>query len=331
MSGLNVREELLSDLEEFLRSGGHEVVRVDRACFDLLVITRDGRSFIVKVLTNVDGLRKEVAEDLKVISHFLEAVPVIVALRRRSGPLERGVVYHRYEIPVMEPITFAKTIEGEPPRAVADRGGKYVEVREEEVESVRVSSVRRRQLKLEGGRVSLARAEEAEIEGVPVRFRVPERVDTGKDRMTRFERRVAKHLERMGAERTGKVRRAPFELLAKDGDTVLVQSEDVSSRESMALRDVVQVTGSIGFVVTRKRRKRASCLPTIDLETLEDLKDIEDLKEYLEEHDPSEKIRELVEEAGVTSPKEIARRTGLSESVIRELLRRMTAEGDQKF
>ncbi len=327
MITLDLREELLADLEEFLREGGHRVVRLDRACFDLLVVTRDGRSFVVKVLTNVDGLRKEVAKDLKVVSHFLEAVPIVVALRRRSGPLERGVVYHRYEIPVMDPLTFAETVEGEPPRTVADRGGKYVEVREEEIDSVSVSSVRRRQLRREGGRVSLARAEEAEVEGVPVRFRVPERVDTGKDRMTRFERRVARHLERMGAERTGKVRRAPFELLAKDGDTVLVRSEDVSGRESIALRDVIQATGSLGFVVTRRRGRRASCLPTLDLETLKDLKDIEELKEYLEEHDPSEKVRELVEEAGITSPKEIARRTGLSEPVIRELLRRMSIEG----
>ncbi|WP_456482011.1 hypothetical protein [Methanopyrus sp.] len=325
-----MRAELCADLEEVLRAGGHEVVRVERACFDLLVRTRDGHAYVVKVLINADGLRREVAEELRRISHFLEAVPVIVALKRSTGPLERGVVYHRYEVPVLDPLTFARLVEGEPPKAVADRGGQYVSIRTDEADELNVSSVRRRQLQREGGRITLARAEEADVEGVPVELKIPERVDTGRDRMTRFERRVAELLERMGAERTGKVRRAPFKLLAKDGETVLARAEEGGDRESIALRDVASATGSVGVIVTRERRKD-TYVPTIDIETLKEIKDLEDLKEYLRERDPEERVRQLVEEAGIISPKEIAQRTGIREQVIREFLHRMGITDGRKI
>ncbi|WP_457619991.1 hypothetical protein [Methanopyrus sp.] len=324
-----MRAELCADLEEVLRAGGHEVVRVERACFDILVRTRDGRAYIVKVLINADGLRREVAEELRRISHFLEAVPVVVALKRHTGPLEKGVVYHRYDVPVLDPLTFARLVEGEPPKAMADRGGQYVAVRADEVDELDVSRVRRRQLRRGGGRITLARAEDADVEGVPVELKIPEHVDTGRDRMTRFERRVAELLERMGAERTGKVRRAPFKLLAKDGETVLARAEEGGERESIALRDVASATGSMGVIVTRERRKD-TYVPTIDIETLEEIKDLEDLKEYLQERDPEERVRQLVEEAGITSPKEIAQRTGIRESVIREFLRRIGVSDGRK-
>ncbi|WP_457614178.1 hypothetical protein [Methanopyrus sp.] len=325
-----MRVELCADLEEVLRAGGHKIVRVERACFDIFVRTRDGRAYIVKVLINADGLRREVAEELRRISHFLEAVPVVVALKRHTGPLKKGVVYHRYEVPVIDPLTFVRLVEGELPKAVADRGGQYVAVRADEVGDLDVSGVRRRQLRREGGRITLARAEEADVEGVPVELKIPEHVDTGRDRMTRFERRVAEILERMGAERTGKVRRAPFKLLAKDGEIVLARAEEGGDRESIALRDVASATGSMGVIVTRERCKD-TYVPTIDIGTLEEIKDLEDLKEYLQERDPEERVRQLVEEAGITSPKEIAQRTGIRESVIREFLRRMGIVDGEKI
>ncbi|NPB01760.1 MAG: hypothetical protein GXO28_02475 [Methanopyri archaeon] len=325
---MNVREELLKDIEETLAECGHRVVRVrGRSCFDLLVRSRrDGKTYVVKVLTNADSLQREPAEDLHRVAHFLEAIPVVVSLRKYGGPLRRNVVYHRYGIPVVEPITFVMMVEGELPKAVADRGGYYVKVGEG-TDLEHLSAPRRRELRERGGRVSLKRLEAtgSEPEFEPVEIGPPRDVDPGKDRMGAFERRVAELLERLGAEETGKVERAPFDLMARDGDRVIART---SPGESDALRGVATLAGCLGFVVTEGKGRGDPLVPSVDIDTLRKLKDLEDLKEYLEEHDPATLVRRVVREESVTSPEEIARKTGLSEEDVKKVLKYVMAWGN---
>ena len=94
--------------------------------FDLAA-RRDGQLLLVKVLTNVDGLSEPVAQELRVVAQFLDAVPLVVGERSSSRPLEPGAVYVRYGVRIVAPDTLQDYLEhGVAPLVYAAPGGFYV-------------------------------------------------------------------------------------------------------------------------------------------------------------------------------------------------------------
>lgn len=93
--------------------------------FDL-VARRDKDLFMVKVLANVDALSDDVAHEVKLLCKFLQARPLLIGLRAGTGPLERGVIYCRHDIPIMTPETLQEYLHDTAPMVFAAPGGFYV-------------------------------------------------------------------------------------------------------------------------------------------------------------------------------------------------------------
>lgn len=99
---------------------------------------RDGQLFIVKVLTNVDGLNEPVATELRTIAQFLEAVPLVVGERSSSRDLEHGAVYLRYGVRILTFDTLEEYLrEGVEPLVYAAPGGFYVNLDGERLRGLR--------------------------------------------------------------------------------------------------------------------------------------------------------------------------------------------------
>ncbi|MBD3190154.1 MAG: helix-turn-helix domain-containing protein, partial [Candidatus Heimdallarchaeota archaeon] len=96
-------------------------------CFDL-VARKKQVLLLVKLLENIDSLREEYAFELRKLALMLTGFPLIIGQRIRSdSDIEDGVVYSRYEIPVISLETLrALLLQHLPPLVYASRGGLKV-------------------------------------------------------------------------------------------------------------------------------------------------------------------------------------------------------------
>ncbi len=131
---------LLDSVVRILTKAGYAVADLAETkprCFDV-VARKEDVILILKVLYNVDSLKAEVAEELKKLAKLLEASPLVVGERFKFDFLERGVVYTRYGLPVVNLATFYDfVVENIPPYIYSAPGGYYVKLDSERIREAR--------------------------------------------------------------------------------------------------------------------------------------------------------------------------------------------------
>lgn len=96
--------------------------------FDLAA-RRGGLLLILKILSNIDGLNEKTAVEIRRLAKYLSGNPLLVGEKTRDHSLEGGVVYFRYGVPTVSPITLKDWIaEDIPPFVYAAHGGLYVKI-----------------------------------------------------------------------------------------------------------------------------------------------------------------------------------------------------------
>ncbi|MBR9681457.1 MAG: helix-turn-helix domain-containing protein [Candidatus Altiarchaeota archaeon] len=86
--------------------------------FDLAFV--EDRAYLIKMVGNADGLSKDSLDAFKKCASVVGAEPMVVS-KKFKKQLVKGVVYHRYGVPVMDGETFLKYLEDKHV-ALADRG-----------------------------------------------------------------------------------------------------------------------------------------------------------------------------------------------------------------
>lgn len=98
---------------------------VFRGCFD--IVAKKDETVLIKVLFNVDGFSKNEANELKILSHFLQAKSICVSFRNNRSLLSNNIIYSRFGLPIVSLKSFELIIEsGEAPKLFAIKG-KHVE------------------------------------------------------------------------------------------------------------------------------------------------------------------------------------------------------------
>jgi putative transcriptional regulator len=107
--------------------------------FDLIA-RRDSTLLLVKVLKNIDALGPADARELSLQARLLEAAPLLVGSASGSEPLEVGVVYNRYGIPVVTLETLQDYVwRGVPPFLFSSPGGVFAKVDSRRLRELRES------------------------------------------------------------------------------------------------------------------------------------------------------------------------------------------------
>ena len=134
------REELVNTARAILAKAGFDVssnIRLRSICFNF-VARRDDTLIIVKVLSNVDAFTRPNANELKTISEALGGNPLVIGEGTGSGPLEDGIVYTRFKIPIISVKTLSEhLLEEVPPCIFAAPGGLYVNLNGDELRNIR--------------------------------------------------------------------------------------------------------------------------------------------------------------------------------------------------
>jgi putative transcriptional regulator len=308
---LLTRETLIEDVRGALAKTGFYLSNRhgERGlCFDL-VARRDDQLLIIKVLQNVDALSKATADELKVIARTLEGAPVIVGERSGTGTLEEGVIYSRFDVPILSRKTFLDFFEeGVPPFIYSAPGGLYVRLDTEALRRLRedrqlslgtladIAGVSRRtiQMYLEGMSTSIdvaARLEE--VLGEPLvlpvdpftLIREAEEALRTPVVLAAFEKELFQRLQRLGYEVLPTVR-SPFDAFTQHDEKTLltgVESPNTSlDRKAAIVSNIGRVVerDAVLFVARRSIRVTIEGLPVIAREELKKVRDrdaVEDL------------------------------------------------------
>lgn len=304
------RERLIRTVEAILRGTGYRTARMDfrGSCFDVVASGLLLLLFI-KVATNIDTVTEEQAEDLKRLSRFFRASPLIVGVKTKNTELEEGVVYERFGIYALRPETlYDILVENELPAIFAERGGFYVringellrELREKHGYSVnelaRILGVSRKSL------INYERGEQAVSLEVAVRLEelfdeplaepidvlhsaVEARLDVTPE--TPLEREILERLRNLGLG-VVKVRKAPFNAVTKEDEfSILTGIDERKTRSTVRRAEMVAEVGRIinsdgVFILEKTRTEVVGEVPLIPKERLKEIRDADELIEMIE-------------------------------------------------
>ena len=308
------RDRLIEETREILAKTGFFVfeVRGERGlCFDL-VARRDRTLLLLKVLQNVDAFSKENGDELRMISRILRGSPVVVGERSGTGVVEDGVVYSRFEVPVLSVSTFADFFEeGVPPFIFSAPGGLYVHLDADALRRLReerqislgalaeMAGVSRRaiQMYLEGmsATVDIAiRLEEFLEQPLVLPLDPLSRALHGAEapnplaRLEDLERQVFQRLERLGFD-VLPTARSPFDAFTQhEATTLLTGVGDAASkleRKALVVSSIGRVVekDAVLFVERRTIRLSLEGVPVIGRDELRKAKDLDAVEEMIAE------------------------------------------------
>ncbi len=304
------RERLTKTVENILRITGFKTARVELrgGCFDI-VANRLFLMLFIKVSPNIDVVTEGQAEDLKRLSSFFKASPLIVGVRTKTGELEEGVVYERFKVHALRPETLYDVLsEGELPAVFAERGGLYVringrllkELRERSGYSVGelaklVGVSRKSVLNYERGETAISLDVALRLEDVfneplaePIDILTAEvKVKLRSEPESPLEREVIERLRNLGMG-VVKIKRAPFNALSREEKKTILAGIDRKKTRSTVKRaemvsDIGRVIKSDGlFILEKTKTEMVEDIPLIPKERLDEIRDADELIELIE-------------------------------------------------
>ncbi|MDG6218451.1 MAG: transcriptional regulator [Candidatus Thermoplasmatota archaeon] len=313
------RIELLEHVRDLLSNAGFYVSKVYSMRpigFDL-VARRDNTLLIIKILTNINALPEDVANELHKLSELLSGHPLLIGLRAGNGPLEEEVVYDRFGIQAISPGTLKlHLLEGIPLQVYAAPGGFYVNIDTEQVKECR----REKQISLGSfarslhvSRRTVRMYEEGMNARVDVAFRMEELLNTRIIEDIHILQRYSKKISRNEQKESFQdheqcsssepfqneiftllrkqgytiipMGRCPFEAVSKEREKILLTSiqryDERLKRKAEVISSISKITEKRAVMITDKKGTKQNIFGT-PLVIFEELQKIHSPEELLE-------------------------------------------------
>lgn len=292
-----LKTQLVNKVENILGDNKYIICRYN-GCFDLAA--KRYNLLLIKVLQNVDSFLPEQAKNLKIISQNLGATPMLVGKQTSVEKLKRGIVYERWEVPVVSLETLEELIIYNIfPGLYRDRGGLYVNINREVLKAARKKkSFSQRELAEILGinkkviyehekmqlRMTLSIAEKLEkalnkrlITDIDL-FKT-EKVEMHGKPKYKMEKAIGGVLEKIGFS-TEFVRKAPFNIMAKEKELIISEADGGKKvqRKAKFLEKFAKVSKRPAVVFTEKEIKIDTDLPVLGTKELKELSTKELLK-----------------------------------------------------
>jgi len=310
------RVELKEKIRDILNSSGFYVSELHSmrlTGFDI-VARRDDTLLIIKVMTNIDSLSEDVANELKTLSSLLKACPLLIGEKNGLNTLEDDVIYFRFGIQAITLQTLRNNLlEGIPVKVYAGPGGLYVNIDEEKLREIREDkgislgafaryvNVSRRTVRMyeEGmnSRVEVAQKIEKLLEQtitVPldilrnpiINDKLSFQYRGELENVKSFQKEVFSLLEKVGYKIIP-MEKCPFEALSKDSEKILLTCVHKYNNKLIKKAEVVssisKITEKHAVVFTDKdvAKKNVSGTPIIAKKELKKLCDPEEVFELI--------------------------------------------------
>ncbi len=106
-----MRERIIFNVMEALKKENYDFIYFGLPTIDFYA-EKGERKLIIKVYYDALALKKEIADEIKILSMYLESLPVVVAEKLKEK-LKDDIVYERYDLIVLSPRTFEKFLRKE--------------------------------------------------------------------------------------------------------------------------------------------------------------------------------------------------------------------------
>ncbi len=288
-----------------------DLIETKPRCFDV-VARKDDVVLLIKVLYNADSLKPEMASDMKLVAKLLGASPLVIGERFKSDYLERGVVYNRYGLPVINTATFYDfVVEGVLPMVYSAPGGYYVKLDSEKIKEARerlgitigtlarMLGVSRRVVKKyeEGSDTSLENAAKLEellgefvIKAIDIlNFAELGEEETEEPKLEGKEAEIVEQLKEIGLN-VYTVKHAPFDVVSRVENseiepilTGIRQVREIERRAAIIGKVSEVVSARAAYIVERKVKKDVSSVVFLMKEELACVSSPKDLVSLIKE------------------------------------------------
>src|SRR6056297_501151 len=126
---VSVKKSMIQNAVNQLQKSDFEVYNYNlpdiELCFELLARHQSHAfpSLLLKFCENIDRLKPHTTQELKLLSHIISAMPVLIGRKNRRDNLQDNIVYERENLIAINDVTFKKIINSpEYPLALAKRG-----------------------------------------------------------------------------------------------------------------------------------------------------------------------------------------------------------------
>jgi len=269
------RQELLKEVRETLSNAGFyvsELCSMRPIGFDL-VARRDNSLLIIKVLTNINAISEEVADELRTLSMLLKGCPLLIGDKKGNENIEEDVVYDRFGVQAISNNTLKNhLLEGIPLEVYAAPGGLYVNLDNQKIKKFRKEqrlSLGSFARSLRVSRRTVQMYEEGMNASIEVAFRIEDLMGTNatvpidilnkpiiKRRILKkssdlrskgfreFQKEIFSTLNKMGY-RVIPMERAPFEAVSQDKKKILLTCVDRYDKKILKKAHVVSSISKI--------------------------------------------------------------------------------------
>jgi len=281
------RQHLLTQIREILARAGFsvsEVYELRLTGFDI-VARREQLLLIIKVLTNIDSLSEDVAQELRTLCRVLHATPLLIGERNGLSKLEEGVIYDRFGIQAITYESLRNHLQdGTPIRTFAAPGGLYVHLDEEKLRQIRQEKnislgsfaryvkVTRRTVQMYengmGARIEVATKIEKLLETPIIRSidifqskHENRQMDVQREKLDAhdFQEEIFSLLEKMGYE-VFPLQKCPFEALSKEKEKILLSCvhrfNTTLAKRAQVVGSIAKITKNHAVVFTDKESKK---------------------------------------------------------------------------
>lgn len=308
------RADLINQIRETLINAGFyvsDLCSMRPTGFDL-VARRDNSLLIIKVLTNIDALSENLADELRTLSILLKGCPLLIGEHSGTRKLEEDVVYDRFGIQAITAETLkTHLLEGIPLEVYAAPGGLYVNLDTEKIinfrkeQNLSLGSFAR---SLKVSRRTVQMYEEGMNASIEVVLRIEDIMDTNvtipidilKNQKTErkikttnlevqglkdFQREIFSILENIGYK-VIPMGRCPFEAVSQDKKKILLTCVDRYDKKLLKKARVVSSISNIAekhaVLITDKNFVNKTNIEGTPLIVKKELKKLRDPEEILD-------------------------------------------------
>ncbi len=269
---------------------GYAVKTLTRACFDI-VARSNSRILLIKILEDANAVTRDSSEEMKKLSSYINAAPLIVA-ERASAELVDNVVYSRFGIYTMNLETFRLSLENNHPFIRSTHAGITAKI-----SGKRMSGLRERKgvsLSLLSRKAGVSRRMiikyENESSAVLLKTalrlydifggEIFDRVDVFSSQGTLIADNssyITKKYAELGFE-SASAKRAPFSVIARKGDELILTGVEKANPQAKSLAMLVDADNLVIF-----RKERPKDIPALTKKEFLGFDEAEELVRFIKE------------------------------------------------
>ncbi|RMF55165.1 helix-turn-helix domain-containing protein [Candidatus Woesearchaeota archaeon] len=286
-----MKKDLLEKASIFLLRKGYTVKTLTRTCFDI-VARKDEVILLINILEDANGITNEAADEMRRLSSWLKASPIIIA-EKAGEPLLDNVVYSRFGIYAVNLTTFKNCEERKFPFVMRSKAGltahlignKMREKRQELDISLntlakRLGVSRRMVAKYESGNSEILVNKAERLYDI-IGSSVFERINIFKvpsQEMTSVKSDITKKFDDLGFNST-QTKKVPFSVIAKKKkELVFTEVGDKTSPNLPALSKLLEADSLVIF-----KKKKPKNIPALTKEEFFEFEKANELIKFLKE------------------------------------------------